>query len=186
MGSKEETFFDSRAWLDSDCEDDFYSVNGDFTPSRGSTPLHPSRGNTPLHEGISVPQVNKALLEEKTPKSKPETSPTEKKKKLAELFQDSFGNEEDIPNILNNQHKPNGKTGLKATPVFLPSKSPHSTPHMSGGNSMTSSERTANGSGKLEKEKHSKSMQCCLPVPSLISSSSFNDRKRTSPVIARG
>ena len=27
-GSKEEAFFDSKAWLDSDCEDDFYSVNG--------------------------------------------------------------------------------------------------------------------------------------------------------------
>lgn len=29
-GSKEETFFDSQAWLDSDC-DDFYSVNGGRT-----------------------------------------------------------------------------------------------------------------------------------------------------------
>lgn len=27
-GSKEETFFDSHAWLDSDCEDDFLSVGG--------------------------------------------------------------------------------------------------------------------------------------------------------------
>jgi len=27
-GSKEEAFFDSKGWLDSDCEDDFYSVNG--------------------------------------------------------------------------------------------------------------------------------------------------------------
>jgi len=27
-GSKDEVFFESRAWLDSDCEDDFYSVNG--------------------------------------------------------------------------------------------------------------------------------------------------------------
>lgn len=27
-GSKEEAFFDSKPWLDSDCEDDFYSVNG--------------------------------------------------------------------------------------------------------------------------------------------------------------
>ncbi|KAG4170244.1 hypothetical protein ERO13_A12G136400v2 [Gossypium hirsutum] len=29
FGSKEETFFDSRAYLDSDCEDDFFSVNRD-------------------------------------------------------------------------------------------------------------------------------------------------------------
>lgn len=27
-GSKDDVFFDSRAWLDSDCEDDFFSVNG--------------------------------------------------------------------------------------------------------------------------------------------------------------
>ena len=27
-GSKEEAFFDSQAWLDSDCDDDFLSVNG--------------------------------------------------------------------------------------------------------------------------------------------------------------
>ena len=27
-GSKDETFFDSKPWLDSDGEDDFYSVNG--------------------------------------------------------------------------------------------------------------------------------------------------------------
>lgn len=28
VGSKEEIFFDSQAWLDSDCDDDFLSVNG--------------------------------------------------------------------------------------------------------------------------------------------------------------
>lgn len=27
-GSKDETFFDSQPWLESDCEDDFFSVNG--------------------------------------------------------------------------------------------------------------------------------------------------------------
>lgn len=27
-GSKDEAFFDSQPWLESDCEDDFYSVNG--------------------------------------------------------------------------------------------------------------------------------------------------------------
>lgn len=27
-GSKDETFFDTNVWLDSDCDDDFMSVNG--------------------------------------------------------------------------------------------------------------------------------------------------------------
>ncbi|CAL5032599.1 unnamed protein product [Urochloa decumbens] len=40
-GSKDESFFEARPWLDSDSEDDFYSVRGDFTPSRSSTPDHP-------------------------------------------------------------------------------------------------------------------------------------------------
>lgn len=31
-GSKEETFFDSQPWLDSDCDDDFFSVNGGKNP----------------------------------------------------------------------------------------------------------------------------------------------------------
>ncbi|KAI3813090.1 hypothetical protein L1987_17806 [Smallanthus sonchifolius] len=51
-GSKEETFFDSQAWLDSDYEDEFMSVNGEFTPSRGNTPVHhsliPTRANTSI------------------------------------------------------------------------------------------------------------------------------------------
>ncbi|XP_010033397.2 uncharacterized protein At3g27210 [Eucalyptus grandis] len=34
FGSKEDSFFDSQAWLESDCEDEFFSVKGDFTPSR--------------------------------------------------------------------------------------------------------------------------------------------------------
>ncbi|OEL30241.1 hypothetical protein BAE44_0008741 [Dichanthelium oligosanthes] len=32
--SKDETFFEATPWLESDCEDDFYSVNGDLTPAR--------------------------------------------------------------------------------------------------------------------------------------------------------
>ncbi|KAG6410169.1 hypothetical protein SASPL_128220 [Salvia splendens] len=72
-GSKDDAFFDSQPWLESDCEDDFLSVNGDFTPSRGSTPVHHrfSSGN---------PMVNK-------PPPVPEPSP---KKRLSELFKESL------------------------------------------------------------------------------------------------
>lgn len=80
-GSKEEAFFDSQPWLESDCEDDFLSVNGDFTPSRGSTPVHHkfSSGN---------PTVNKPPLVG----SVPEPSP---KKRLSELFKESLRHNQD-------------------------------------------------------------------------------------------
>ncbi|CAM0884037.1 unnamed protein product [Alopecurus aequalis] len=32
--SRDEVFFEASPWLDSDCEDDFFSVNGDATPAR--------------------------------------------------------------------------------------------------------------------------------------------------------
>jgi len=65
-GSREETFYETQGWLESDCEDDFYSVNGDFTPSRGNTPVHPSSGAPRLHNTFS-PQVNKALFDGRLP-----------------------------------------------------------------------------------------------------------------------
>ncbi|KAJ0988876.1 hypothetical protein J5N97_007232 [Dioscorea zingiberensis] len=80
-GSKEETFFDSQAFLDSDCEDDFCSVNGDFTPSCGS----PS--NNQIGNAVTL---NKAFIRDSIPDSKSEISPTNKKKKLADLLQDTF------------------------------------------------------------------------------------------------
>ena len=33
-GSKDEAFFDSQPWLESDCEDDFLSVNGGKKPTQ--------------------------------------------------------------------------------------------------------------------------------------------------------
>ncbi|KAL2897368.1 hypothetical protein RDABS01_039151 [Bienertia sinuspersici] len=65
-GSKDEAFYDTQAWLDSDCEDDFYSVNGDFTPSRSSTPVHHAAG-TPRLSRVFSPQVNRAVFEGKIP-----------------------------------------------------------------------------------------------------------------------
>lgn len=65
-GSKDETFYDTQGWLDSDCDDDFYSVNGDFTPSRGSTPVHHATG-TPRLSRVFSPQVSRAVFEGRPP-----------------------------------------------------------------------------------------------------------------------
>ncbi|KAK8473268.1 hypothetical protein PHAVU_001G095300 [Phaseolus vulgaris] len=166
VDGKDESFFDSKAWLDSDCEDDFYSVKGEFTPSRGSTPVHHIFLNkTPSSEPGSVP----------------EPSPTTQKKKLLELFRESVreNQSEDAENTFDNEMKE-----VKATTVhdLLP-RSAHSTPYVSWGNSGCSSERTMNGDHVSLREKTVKSVQCCLP--SLASCRSFSERKRkTSPAIA--
>lgn len=211
FGSKEETFFDSQPWLDSDCEDDFYSVRGDFTPSHGNTPVHqsfpagtpscsstlvdqsfptgtPSRSSTPVDQSFptGTPQPNKTIMEDKTPGSNPLPPSTKKKMKLAELFQQSVkeGPEDqqtDEKHTPGRQNTANGRAEAKTT-ILDVLPSANGTPYVSGMNSVASSERTANGDSIVDKEKPMRSMQCCLP--SLVSRS-FNDRKKKmSPAIA--
>ncbi|OMO92982.1 hypothetical protein COLO4_17171 [Corchorus olitorius] len=205
FGSKDETFFDSRAWLDSDCEDDFFSVNGakqflveyTFSLSMIVVPtiminiyadFTPSRGNTPVHHNFSMgtPRVVKAAAGEGSPGSASETSPTGKKKKLVELFRESIREDQggDEQNASNNQDIANGKKEVKPTiQDILPPKSAEGTPYISGSNSLCSSERTANGDHSIFKEKPFRSVQCCLP--SLVSCSSFSERKKKmNPAIA--
>lgn len=176
-GSKEEIFFDSQPWLESDCEDDFYSVNGDFTPSRGNTPVHHNLS-------IGTPRINIARFVDRMPGSLPESSPTDKKKKLAELFRENSNHEnEDVDNLSTsgNQNRANGNMEAKPTVLDLTPKSAHGTPYVT--NSVCSSEKTPNGGIFTEKGKPMRSVQCCLP--SLISSASFSDRKKKkSPAIA--
>ncbi|BAS88886.1 uncharacterized protein At3g27210 [Oryza sativa Japonica Group] len=62
-GSKDESFFEARPWLDSDSEDDFHSVRGDFTPSRGTTPDH--QRQSPFAGRISVDRSEPSLIEKK-------------------------------------------------------------------------------------------------------------------------
>ncbi|KAA3459445.1 transmembrane protein [Gossypium australe] len=172
LGSKDETFFDSRAYLDSDCDDDFLSVCGDFTPSRGNTPVH--------HNSISigVPKIHKSI-DEGSPSSCSEASPG-KKKKLVELFRDSVKEDQDV-NELNtsiNQDTANGKLECKPTiQDILPPKSANGTPYVSQANSRCSSERTANGDNLMFKEKSVRSAQRCLPSLVLCSSSSERRKK---------
>ncbi|CAN1823057.1 Uncharacterized protein At3g27210 [Linum perenne] len=160
-GSKEESFFDSQPWLESDGEDDFHSVRGDFTPSRGSTPVHHSFS-------AGTPQHNKPVAEAIPSYSMPEVSPSGKKR-LSDLFKDS----------MREKMNGNGKTEVKHKMSYFLPKSGDSTPYVSGVNSVCSSERTPNREA-LVNEKSFKSMQCCLP--SIISRRSFSDRKkRMSP-----
>ncbi|XP_076913396.1 uncharacterized protein At3g27210-like [Bidens hawaiensis] len=87
FGSKEETFFDSQAWLESDCESDFMSVNGEFTPSRGNTPVHRSFPATtpPIKTGALAIDGHKVSMIV----SQPPPSPVKKSKRLSELFSES-------------------------------------------------------------------------------------------------
>jgi len=156
FGSKEETFFDSQTWLESDCDDDFVSVNGDFTPSRGSTPLHQSFSAL----------ANRTLSDDKTPGSKPEPSPTSKKK-LAELFRDSSRNKQDV----DDQNMSTNQNGVTPRPeIGIPLIHP----------------RTPNGGYTSEMEKQpTKSGQCCLPR--MLSTQSYRERrKKTTPTPSLG
>lgn len=148
FGSKEETFFDSQLYLESDCEDDFYSVKGDFTPSRGNTPVHPLKVNgTPFMERAPIPPV-------------PQISPTEKKKRLSELFKESLGGDHEF-------------SGLDAV------KDSIGTPYSSACSTGTPSQELKHVS------KSAKAGQCCLPK--LLSRRSFGERKKvTSPVHSTG
>lgn len=111
-GSKDETFFDSNVWLDSDCDDDFMSVNGEFTPSRGNTPVH--------HNFTTGAQrVNKTGGTDLTPNGRPEPSPTDKKHRLSDLFKESLRND-------HNEDEPN--TSGSATPYASSFQSSERTP----------------------------------------------------------
>lgn len=172
VGSKDEAFFDSQPWLESDCEDDFLSVNGDFTPSRGNTPVHP---NSSLGKLL----VNKVPDEEAT-SSVPEPSPPDKKKRLSELFKESLRDPEynDEDNSATDKNETPARV-VAPTTLAQQLKSTNGTPYFSRANSGGSYERTPNGVLGVE-ERHLRSPQCCLPK--MLSSRSLNERKRrTSP-----
>ncbi|KAF1885739.1 hypothetical protein Lal_00002638 [Lupinus albus] len=170
-GNKEEAFFDSKAWLDSDCDDDFYSVNGEFTPSRGTTPVH--------HTFV-IPLLNKNPYENVVPCSVPELSQTRKKKTLLDLFRESFrenrGN--DMENTSDNEKKE-----VKQVIVDILPKSAHSTRRISRANSSCSSEITINDDHVSIRWKSVKSMPRCFPSMALCRSISER-RKKTSPAVA--
>ncbi|GJT67666.1 hypothetical protein Tco_1019146 [Tanacetum coccineum] len=91
--SKEETFFDSQTWLDSDCDDEFMSVNGEFTPSRGNTPVHHSLTEGTQRVGVLAASIHN--IEPVGSTFQPSPTPTEKRKRLLDLFKESLRGKSD-------------------------------------------------------------------------------------------
>lgn len=163
-----ESYAYNHLWLSNVC----VSSNPEFTPSRG---------NTPIHHSFGTPRVNKTPFENRSPASMTAPSPTEKKKKLLELFRDSVRDDHERDDNNNSSGILNmGNAKKEEKPIInvsLP-KSSRSTPYnVSGTNSVCSSaERTSNADAVSFREKTVKSMQGCLP--SLSSCRSFSERTR--------
>lgn len=143
-------------------------LDADFTPSRGSTPVHHSFSAGP-------PRLDKTHFDAKTPGSEPPPSP---KKRLSELFRESFQKNKEVgeQNIISNQNGVNGKTEAKSPKFGLPPRSANSNHFASGANSVCSNERTPTiGYYVIEKEEPMGSMRCC--IPRVLSSRGFSGRK---------
>ena len=158
--------------------------NADFTPSRGSTPIHPSLLSVGIPRGANTDFSN-----DKTPGTIAESSPGDRKKRLAELFQESLGRDQDFDfqntSASANQNGMNGEIENRTTIRGILPRSRDGTPFVSGTNSMCSSERTPNddSSSRPEKEKSTMSVRCCLPR--MLSSRIARERKeRMSPAPA--
>ncbi|XP_047311902.1 uncharacterized protein LOC124915261 [Impatiens glandulifera] len=170
LGSKEDVFFESQPWLESDCEDDFFSVKGDFTPSRGNTPVHHSfskgGSGTPRLNILSSP-FNMKLTSDSSSKPSPSPSPTDRKKKmLLELFRESIGGDQDLYDILQ--------------------KTKTDEENAVGGGTPQAVKASPLSSGKMtpirpEKRIPVKSGQCCFPRIS-----PGGGAKKTSPIATMG
>ncbi|AQK98615.1 uncharacterized protein LOC100274189 [Zea mays] len=160
-GSKDEVFFESRAWLDSDCEDDFYSVNGDFTPSRGSTPIHQPRAQTVM-SNIFQPDTHGS--------KSPEPSPTGRRK-LAELLQEAM------------QNGPEESTDqeLQLRSVAADGKPVSESTSSSACSTVTTPIAVANA--KSRKEKAWYTGRCCLP--SFVHSLTLDESERAQKMSSR-
>ncbi|XP_030449316.1 uncharacterized protein At3g27210-like isoform X1 [Syzygium oleosum] len=171
LGTKEEMFFESQGWWESDCED-YFSVCDDGTPSRGNTPIHPrsSFGNVPVNKSL---QADGALNSVPPP-------PAEPKKLLFELFQESFN-----ADAVHEDQSLQVRLNAKSSDTTFPTESPMKSPFSLGRNSAYSSEATPNRSSKTAKVKSGPSSQCCLP--NLVRNLSFGERKkRMSPSYGGG
>lgn len=141
----------------------------EFTPSRGSTPIHPS-------STTSTPKLDDHFLFNKSPYSKSEPSPTGRKK-LAELLRETSQIEKlDSSNITEVKEDANAKSDIyKTSPAPTPN-SLNATSHCSGASSACSTEVTPSSSDRMSrKEKAWKTGHCCLPS---LQSFGFDERSQ--------
>nr|CAB3462002.1 unnamed protein product [Digitaria exilis] len=78
--SIDETFFEANPWLESDCEDDFYSVNGDLTPARSLSSQTSRVPPSPANKNL--PTLGAIL------KAEPLKPPTQNMRKLGDLLRE--------------------------------------------------------------------------------------------------
>lgn len=169
-GSKEETFFDSVPVLESDCDEDFLSVNGDFPLSAGNTWSHPdSTQGTPRP---SIGSLKDRMTKTSIPVQKEgkegdfivieDVPRRQRKMKLKEFFMenDTVGLDHSIS--LNPQA--NGVPGSKddynsATNVkYVHPKSP------GGYSNLLVNKAENNEENKSHKQYERQMSKCCLPL----------------------
>ena len=139
-----------------------FSFSTDFTPSCGNTPLHHRfPAETPRTSRVSVASADNEASNFNLP-----PLPTKRRKKLADLFRESLGNEASFAFL-------NQEENRKADE-----------PRVSGTDSVCNSERTAgDGINQLVDENPIEldSKMCCLPP--LASRSSSRERKEDLKLI---
>nr|VDC68525.1 unnamed protein product [Brassica rapa] len=151
-GSKDETFFDTQQWLQSDSDDDFHSVNGDFTPSRGNTPKSSFSDR--------LPRINNLIFHENKPSRGSSPAPKPRRKKLGDLFRESIREER--------EESSGGSSSL-------------SSPYLSGENSGEFNKVAIEDSSvKEEKKKSNWQHHRCLPGFSACGGSFMERRKKMS------
>lgn len=197
-GSKEESYFDSVAFIESDCDEDFLSVNGDFSLSAGntwslsnSTQVTPRPSIASLKDRITKLEdlsSNKPTLIHVQKEGKEgdfivtEAIPRcQRKMKLKEFFMEKSSNEDDtvgLDHSVSLEPQANGVPGSKddynaAADVKYALSKGH------GGNSnLLIDTAEKNDENKSHKQHERQMSKCCLPRP--VMNVSFSEKRRSS------
>ena len=181
-GSKDETFFETQQWLQSDSDDDFHSVNGGknldlffsllfynwhnffyfsiFIFSVLYSDFTPSRGNTPKCSfSDRPPRIQSLRFQDKKSSRGSSPAPRPRRKKLGELFRDSI------------RERPEESSAASST---------LSSPYLSVANSGEVSKAAIEDAGVKEQKKSNRQHHRCLPSFSSCGGSFMERRKKLS------